>query len=255
MGIRHIGKRIKKRADNRAERIGTKTALHVLGADLPAGHGAERQKHSRRLDEDDGHDQAHRQARDEMKFRNAKLERKHDAEGRLVLNSRKIRPSERDRGQISDRDPDEDSHVLQETLREFDDQQDHPEHESGNHQIAGRTEIGRSRAAPGPVDADAHQHDPDHGDNGAGHDRRKKPQHIGHEGHDAESENPADEDGTVDSRQSDSRHRRAWRAWARWQTAVTPMMMGIYGAVHKVSRIFGPCVPFVPLCVTGFSNT
>ena len=41
--------------------------LDLFGADLSAGHRAEREKHARRLDEDDGHDEAHGQAGDQIR--------------------------------------------------------------------------------------------------------------------------------------------------------------------------------------------
>ena len=69
--------------------------LTSSGSTLPAGHGAEREKHAGRLDEDDGHDQAHGQARDQIEFRHAELQRQHDAHQRLVLRcpEKSVQPS------------------------------------------------------------------------------------------------------------------------------------------------------------------
>jgi predicted membrane protein DUF2339 len=71
----------------------------------------------------------------------------------------------------------------------------------------------RSRPTARPIYADAHQDNPDHGDDRSRHHRGEKPQYMVDEGRDAKSENAADQDGTVDSRQSNSRHRRHRQHW------------------------------------------
>ena len=86
-------------------------------------------------------------------------------------------------------------------------QQDHAEHQRGDQQITRGAEIRRGRAAAGPVDANARQHHPDHGDDRAGDDRREEPQHIFDERRDAQPEHAADQDRAVNSGQADAGHR------------------------------------------------
>jgi hypothetical protein len=52
---------------------------------------------------------------------------------------------------------------------------------------------------PAQFHTDAHQHDADHGDDGAGHHRGEETQHVCDERCDAEAENAADQDGAIDS--------------------------------------------------------
>ena len=76
--------------------------------------------------------------------------------------------------QITDGDADQHRDVLQKAAGEFDHQKDDRQHQAGDDQIAGGAEIGLAGAAARPIHADAHQHDADHGDDGAGDDGRER---------------------------------------------------------------------------------
>jgi len=129
--------------------------------------------------------QAHGQAGDQVELRQAELQGPYDTHQWFILDSGKIGPAQRDGDEIADRDSDQNGHVLNEAGGEFDDGQDHEQNQGGDQQITRGAEIGRRRTAAGPVDANARQDHPDHGDDRAGDDRGEKPQHIFDERRDA----------------------------------------------------------------------
>ena len=107
--------------------------------------------------------------------------------------------------------------VGKETLAVLGDRQDDQQHEQRDAEPVERAvvRIGklshlavdlpgeRRQAAARPVDADAHQRDADHDDDGAGHHRRKQRQHSADERRDHDAEDAGHDHRTVDAEQAD----------------------------------------------------
>ena len=122
-------------------------------------------------------------------------------------------------------DPEQHRDVGKETRTPPDQAEDEQQHESGDAEplqlaIGGIGEraghavddLGQRRqSAAGPVDADAHQGNADHQDDGAGHDRRKQRQQAADERRGNYAEDSGSDDRAVDAEQPDvgrSRHRQ-----------------------------------------------
>ena len=80
----------------------------------------------------------------------------------------------------ADDDAEQHGNVAEEALEEARDQQDRHQHQGGHAEVERVAVGGRRRhsGAGGPVDADAHQRDADHEDDGAGHHRREQRQQV-----------------------------------------------------------------------------
>ena len=148
------------------------------------------------------------QAWDQVELRPTELQRQHRTHDRLAVDAAEIRPAERDGHEVADGNADQHGNVLQKSARELNHQQDDEEHQSGDQQIAGRSEVRLPCPATRPIDADPHQHHADHRNDRAGDHRRKEAQHVFDERRDTQAENAADQNRAVDSGQSDARHGR-----------------------------------------------
>src|SRR5215212_8585642 len=168
---------------------------------------------ARGLDHGHKHDQDHGEYRRELEGRHTEEERRGDAErGRLTDPAEVCYPDDgSDDG--AENQAEEHRYPACKPAEEPVDDQDDEQHREGEGDVTRAAEAPGARvAAASPVDRDRQEGDTDHGDDRAGHDRRKEAQETREVRADEEGDDPGDDHRAVDRGQPpglpDQDHRR-----------------------------------------------